>query len=82
MTEENPVLNGIDYLEEEEEEEGEEELLKTEPCLCLFCKTEQASATAILDHCRTEHGVNLPSITAQLGRGHYNKWFVGVPMDL
>ena len=56
------LLNGDDVEEEEEEES-----LKDEPCRCLFCECELASATAALDHCRADHGVDLISIAAKLG---------------
>lgn len=62
------LLNGdnVESMEEEEDEEGEERL-KAEPCQCLFCECEQSSATAALDHCKAEHGVDLTSIAAALG---------------
>ena len=50
------------------EEEDEEASLETEPCLCLFCKTIQSSAMSTIDHCRTEHNVDLLYISTQLGR--------------
>ena len=50
------------------EDVEEEEVLSSEPCLCLFCSSEQLSATATLDHCRKEHGVDLLLIATKLGR--------------
>lgn len=55
---------------EEEEEEGEEEEEEEEiitSCLCLFCNREQRSAGDTLEHCRTEHGVDVVGIATQLG---------------
>ena len=46
----------------------DEESLETEPCPCLFYKAQQPSAMATLDHCRTQHNVDLLSIATRLGR--------------
>ena len=61
---EEVLLNGDDI----EDVEDEEEDLNPDPCPCLFCEAHQTSANATLDHCATEHGVDLPSIAGQLGR--------------
>lgn len=58
------LLNGI----EDDEEDVEEEDVTAEPCPCLFCSAEQPSALATLDHCKTEHGVDLLLIATKLGR--------------
>ena len=55
--------------EDDSYREKDEKDIKPEPCPCLFCKSEQSSAGATLDHCRDEHQVNLPLIAAQLGTG-------------
>ena len=58
------MLNG-----EEEEEEEEDADLSGELCLCLFCSSEQASAATTLDHCKTEHDIDLLLLVAtKLGR--------------
>ena len=61
-----PVLLNTERGDMEDVEE--EEVLSSEPCLCLFCSSEQLSATATLDHCRKEHGVDLLLIATKLGR--------------
>ena len=69
MSEEGtPVLLNTEGGDTEDVEEEEEEVLSSEPCLCLFCSSEQLSATATLDHCRKEHGVDLLLIATKLGR--------------
>ena len=50
-----------------EDVEDDEEDLSPELCPCLFCEARQSSAMATLNHCRTEHGVDLLSIAAKLG---------------
>jgi hypothetical protein len=63
MSTSDQMLNGDGV----EDAEGEEEDLSPEPCPCVFCEARQSSAMATLNHCRTEHGVDLLSIAAKLG---------------
>lgn len=58
------LLNG---LVEDDGEDVEEEDVTPEPCLCLFCSAVQPSALVTLDHCKTEHGVDLLLIATELG---------------
>ena len=51
-----------------EDVEDEEEDLSPELCLCLFSEVRQSSTMATLNHCRTEHVVDLLSTAAKLGR--------------
>ena len=63
-----PVVELNGEREEDRYSEGDEEDEESEPCPCLFCKSEQSSAAATLDHCREEHLVDLPRIATQLRR--------------
>jgi protein arginine N-methyltransferase 3 len=67
-----PVVELNGEREEDRYSEGDEEDEESEPCPCLFCKSEQSSAAATLDHCREEHLVDLPWIATQLRCNHYS----------